>query len=449
MKLFRILISVVLSFSTALIGLGYAQLDSKISSQGTVLGAMQTGVFISAVSEVQGVTINTYYSTILDSEVFLSNNNDAKTLTISLYNNSTDEYAFKNVVYDSGIAGAYSNSNITFTCSLQPNQKIEPQQSLEFTITFTFREDYTATTSESLQSILNFYFGLWEGSEILPDEVIGENHKVLIENILGSDVGLNNPTSSLSEKVNNRISREKYTFGSMDTWDDAEMKAIFGLEAKELTFMIYSPPEDTSVKYLYTTSCNLGEESYIFQTSKNNYPVGERIYPIYRTKLVYKVVDVDENNNPVYNWVGEKTVLGSAESAFYDNNIAGNLVVKNPAFDPLTFSPTLEKDCEVNDEPISMGKSINNAIYIPLGTTVDEVANSTDKTYFKYQSLSNGTVTISPTDKSELLTISVYSDASLESLIVSETGKDVSFNASAITYYIVATGDSEINFTIK
>lgn len=457
MKLFRILISVVLSFSTALIGLGYAQLDSKISSQGTVLGAMQTGVFISAVSEEQGVTINTYYSTILDSEVFLANDNDAKTLTISLYNNSTDEYAFKNVVYDSGIAGAYSNSNITFTCSLQPNQKIEPQQSLEFTIAFTFREDYTATTSESLQSILNFYFGLWEGSEILPDDVVGFNHKVLIENIVNGtmtdsngnlvEIGLNNPDSQLSEQINDRISKRKYTFGSMDFYDSEEMHAIFGLEAANLTFLVYSPENDTNVKYLYTTSCDLGESGLLWWGNAK-YPTGERVYPIYRTRLEYQE-KVDEKGEKVQEWVAVKTILGSAKSAYYDNDAFGSAISKNPAFDPTTFAPCKAEDCESGETAIDMGSSVSTAIYIPLGTTVDEVANSTDKTYFKYQSLSNGTVTISPTDKSELLTISVYSDASLESLIVSETGKDVSFNASEITYYIVATGDSEINFTIK
>ena len=193
----------------------------------------------------------------------------------------------------------------------------------------------------------------------------------------------------------------------------------------------------------------MGKESYILQSGGNNYPIGERIYPIYRTKLVYKVVDVDENNKPVSDWVGEKSVLGSAKSAFYDNNIAGSFFVRNPAFDPTTFMPTREEDCEEGEEYISMGKSIENAIYIPLGTTVDEVANSADKTYFKYQALSSGTVKITPTEKSEFLTISVYSDESLKELVATGTGAQISFDASEMTYYIVATGDTEVNFTIQ
>ncbi len=448
MKILKILIGIVLSFSTAFIGIGYAQLSSTISLEATITVSMQQGVFISDVTEPQGVTINTYFSTVLNSEVVLGNSSDTKTLTITLYNNSSDVYVFKSVVYDAGIVDAYSNSNITFTHTLQQNQKIEPNGTLEFTLTFAFKDGYTSTTSESLHSILNFYFGFWEGAEILPDDVVGENHKTLIDNILGSEVGLNNENSSLSKNVNDRANRGKYTFGSMDAWDKAEMNQILGFDAKDLSFMIYSPPEDTSVKYLYTTGCDLGEESYILQ-AKNNYPIGERIYPIYRTKLVYKAVGVDENNNPVYDWVGEKTVLGSAQSEFYDNNLAGSVIVKNPAFDPTTFMPTRAEDCEEGEEYISPGKSIENAIYIPLGATVDEVADSTDKTYFKYQAQANRTVTITPTEKSELLTISVYSDASLTTLVVSDTGKQISFNTNATTYYIVATGDTEVNFTIQ
>ena len=449
MKILKILIGIALSFSTAFIGIGYAQLSSTISLEATITGTMQNGVFISNVTEPQGVTINTYFSTVLNSVVVLANSNETKTLMITLYNNSSDEYVFKSVVYDAGIVDAYSNPNITFTHTLQQNQKIAPNGTLEFTITFAFKDGYTPATSESLHSILNFYFGFWDGAELLPDDVVGENHKVLVENILGSDVGLNNENSSLSNKVNNRIDRGKYTFGSMGTRENAEMEQILGTEAKDLSFIIYSPPEDTSVRYLYTTSCNLGGEFYAWETSKNNYPIGERIYPIYRTKLVYQVVGVDENNTPVYDWVGEKTVLGSAQSEFYDNTLTGSLLVKNPAFDPTTFMPTRAEDCEEGEEYISPGKSIENAIYIPLGTTVDEVADSTDKTYFKYQAQANRTVTITPTEKSELLTISVYSDKSLTTLVVSDTGKQISFNTNATTYYIIATGDTEVNFTIQ
>ena len=161
MKILKILIGIVLSFSTAFIGIGYAQLSSTISLEATITGTMQKGVFISDVSEAQGVTINTYFSTVLNSEVVLTNSNDTKTLTITLYNNSPDNYAFDSIGYDTAIAGGYTNSNITFTHTLQKYQRLDANKSLEFTITFAFKNGYTPTTTESLQSILDFHFHLW------------------------------------------------------------------------------------------------------------------------------------------------------------------------------------------------------------------------------------------------------------------------------------------------
>ena len=85
MKILKILIGIVLSFSTAFIAIGYAQLSSVIKLEATITGSMQKGVFISDVTEPQGVDINTYFSTVLNSEVVLANSNDAKTLTIHYY----------------------------------------------------------------------------------------------------------------------------------------------------------------------------------------------------------------------------------------------------------------------------------------------------------------------------------------------------------------------------
>ena len=161
MKILKILIGVVLSFSTAFIGMGYAQLSSNIGLEATITGSMQKGVFILDVIEPQGVTVKTYFSTVLNSEVVLANSNDTKTLTITLYNNSPDNYAFDSIGYDAAIAGGYTNSNITFTHTLQKYQRLDANKSLEFTITFAFKSGYTPTTAESLQSIIDFHFHLW------------------------------------------------------------------------------------------------------------------------------------------------------------------------------------------------------------------------------------------------------------------------------------------------
>lgn len=316
---------------------------------------------------------------------------------------------------------------------------------------------YAVRSPDSITTTVEVQLFPWEGSEILPDDVVGENHKVLIDNIINGTmidsngnsvgIGLNNPDSQLSQQIDDRISKRKYTFGSMDYYDSEEMHAIFGLEAANLTFMVYSPQNNTNVKYLYTTNCDLGEAGLLWWGNAK-YPTGERVYPIYRTRLEYQDT-VDENGNPTKAWVAVKTVLGSAKSAYYDNDTFGSAISKNPAFDPTTFAPVNSEDCESGETAIEIGKTINNAIYIPLNAVVDETAYSTDKTYFKYTASSSGTIKVIPLEKGENLTISVYSNSALTNLVASGTGKQFSFSCSATTYYIVATGDMDVNFTIQ
>jgi hypothetical protein len=94
---------------------------------------------------------------------------------------------------------------------------------------------------------------------------------------------------------------------------------------------------------LYTTSVELGTES-----NSPNIPIGEKIYPIYRTEL-----HKDETGK----WVATETRTGYAESAYYQNPITGSWLVKYPSFDPNSW------------EEVDLGLSFNDAIYAFVGQT--------------------------------------------------------------------------------
>jgi len=296
----------------------------------------------------------------------------------------------------------------------------------------------------------------WEGSDILPEDEVGYNHRVLIENIINGSmtengvttgIGLNNPDSELNQQLENRENRNKTTFGSMDAWDSAEMHAIFGLEASELAFMIYSPANQPTVKYIYTTSVELGESSWFY--GKPTYPIGTRIYPVYRTKVNGVVVDKVKGED-VYEWTAEKTVLGSAKSQYYDNDYLGSFASKNPAFNPTTFAPMFAEDCETGETPIAMGQTTANAIYTYVGQSfimgTDKVAETA---YFTIQPTTAGTVKITPDN--EGLTIVVYSNANYTTEIASSTETGIAtFTATAnTTYYYKVMGTSPKNFIIS
>ena len=295
MNLFKCLIYILLSLAILTLGVGYAQLSSTISLEATITGSMQKGVFISNVTEPQGVTINTYFSTVLNSEVVLANSNDTKTLTITLYNNSPDNYAFDSVGYDSAIAGGYTNSNITFTHTLQKYQRLDANKSLEFTITFTFKSGYTPTTAESLHSILDFHFHLW-----------GEEDNTDYESFLSSFLVDLNKGYGLNDKNNNQkgeeveaaIKKEKILYPHTKIKGGNLEHLSNGITAG-LTF-VYQYINDTTF-YLYTY-----EDKYCLSSYD-----GEQV-DCYRTTLEY--------NTATETWEIQSTYSGKAEIDLIENH---------------------------------------------------------------------------------------------------------------------------------
>ena len=329
--------------------------------------------------------------------------------------------------------------------------------------TFTYARGPVA----SVKGDIPIMFFPWEGEEILPEDDYGYNHRQLIENILNGTmisggqtvkIGMNNPDSALSKEIDDRVTSTgfwdpaRYTFGSMDARDNEEMSNIFGLETSQLSFMIYMPKNDKNVRYLYTTGVYLGESGWLLSGAKPTYAIGERIYPIYRTKLVYKEVGVDDKGKPVYEWVGEKTVLGSAESAYYQNDTFGSSVVQNPAFEPTTFKPISSADCEAGETAVVLGSNTSNAIWTYVGQSLSgQVDDASTMVYFRLKATSNATITITPDAKSKDMVIKVYSDSALRNLIstTNENGITTFRVSNSSIYYYTVTGANNLIFTIS
>jgi len=297
----------------------------------------------------------------------------------------------------------------------------------------------------------------WEGSDILPEDEIGYNHVKLVSNLIygtmisnGQEVGigLNHPDSELNAQLDTREKWGRTTFGSMDVWEGEQVENIFGLEAAKLSFMIYSPKNDPSVKYIYTTGVELGSAG-LLSDSGFTYPVGERIYPIYRTKLNGTIVG-RENNQNVYEWTAEKTVLGSALSARYENTVAGSSVVRTPAFDPTSFNPVSQEDCETGDTIYTPGVSPSTAFLTYIGQHLQgELASANSSIYMKIKATST---TVSFTHNTEGLTFWIYSDANFTNGINKNSQNLLTtFSATRNTtyYYKVTSTSLKVDFTIS
>ena len=201
--------------------------------------------------------------------------------------------------------------------------------------------EYATLPANKTQEQLKLEIGdfLWEGSGSLPVEgEIGENHLSLIDNIINhSEHGLNASGSYLNDQIDARQSGGlgwrggRDTLGSMAVTQSDELDEIFGLSASELSFLIQFV-SDTKY-YLFTTNVDLGERGacnifgYNTKSGSPTVPLGQNIYPIYKT-----VVEYIDNK-----WTATSTVVGYAKSAWYEESRSNSSATQIPSFDPDTF----------------------------------------------------------------------------------------------------------------
>lgn len=294
---------------------------------------------------------------------------------------------------------------------------------------------YAMSASGTIEVPMRVEVFPWVGADELPSDVLGEDHEALIHNILNgtyvnengsiTNIGLNNPDSYIAQEINNRANGNflfrSDVLGSMDYWERSDISKFFDTGTTGLSFVLHFP-EDSEEYYLYTTSIDLGE-------STPNVPVGEKIYPIYRTKL-----ELNEQGE----WVATETKTGYADSAYYQNPITGSWLLKYPSFDPDTW---FEAD---------LGNDFENAIYAFVGqSTTAYIKNSSDSEYYMIKPSSSGTIKVT-TEKSSHI-VNVYDNKM--SLVKATSGKqgtnNVGFSASANkTYYIEVSGGTSITFSI-
>lgn len=295
----------------------------------------------------------------------------------------------------------------------------------------------------------------WLGYDELPNEIEGQNHAALLNNLIngttanGVVVGLNNPNSELNGYINDRldgglfIPKRNY-FGSMAVTGGAEMEAIFGTKAAELSFIIQVV--DDLNYYVYTTSVYLGERGELnwlgTSRSKDGNPtiaIGEYIYAIYRSKLNRKSTSSS--------WNIVETLVGKAKSAWYEENRTNATLTQIPSFDIKTW-----------EEAPNAGKEFNttHAIWTFVGDSVNPKRETLGEyTYYRIKSKTARTITVSSTASTS--TIRIYSEG--RSLMYTSTRTtdsqnntivQVSFPASANTmYYIVISGAVNIPFTVS
>lgn len=296
---------------------------------------------------------------------------------------------------------------------------------------------YALSISDAIHVPVSVEVFPWVGADQLPDDVLGEDHQSLIQAILNGTytdkngnftyIGLNNPDSYINNEINSRVNGNflyrSDVLGSMDYWERSDISKFFDTGTSGLSFLLYFPDGMTDTYYLYTTSISLG-------SSDPNIPIGQSIYPVYRTELT-------RGDDSV--WVAVETKTGFAESAYYQNPVTGSWLLKYPSFDPDTWT---EGD---------LGNSTADAIYTYVGeTTTAYIKDATTPKYYRVTASSNQTITVASEDSSHILRV-YNSQMNLVSTNGGAQGTNrVSFRASRnTTYYIEVSGATSITFTVS
>lgn len=279
----------------------------------------------------------------------------------------------------------------------------------------------------------------WEGADELPNQSeYGNNHKVLIENVLNGtyvsggqtqNVGLNTENSYLAKEIESRKNisyRDANQLGSMDIWQSDRINEFFNLSegSKKVEFILKFPDGSDDTYYLYSTSLDLGDGW------SPEIPVGTYIYPVYKTTL---------QRNAAGKWEAISTEVGRAKSARYNNPYTG-LALGN-AFDTNSW------------EKGKFGATLSDAIYTKLDYAMPvESLNDTDETYYYYDSSSTNNVTVTIQNSEKAVAYVYDSNGNLVATRNNTTqgSQTVTFKPSRNTrYYVKITGDVYCTFTIS
>ena len=154
--------------------------------------------------------------------------------------------------------------------------------------------------------LLDFNTFFWDGVEVLPDNpLLGESHFYLVENIVETELGINNPNSHLSEVIESRIDNSKDNVSSVAPTTGGNLKPIFSMsEIAYLDFYITIYVDDDNQPYAY--------DLYTFETIYGT-NAGGNVNPVFKTVI--------EKVDGVFKAI--HSYKGKASTKYYDTKQGG------------------------------------------------------------------------------------------------------------------------------
>lgn len=169
----KALLCLMLSFMTCFIGIGYAAISDELTIDGSASYVLPP-LYISNVEWINGTGVldseDHKTDTNLQSSLRLASNaNSNLILAVTVKNRTNDIYGYSGTTAETG---SYSNPNITYgvysneACTtrlakkteLHPQTTEEGKDGLTFYVEFAYKNGYTPSSVEELNSLLSFHF---------------------------------------------------------------------------------------------------------------------------------------------------------------------------------------------------------------------------------------------------------------------------------------------------
>ena len=234
----KFLVCIVLSFSFIFIATGFASLSDVLTLTGKATVDIPSGIYIIAIEraslsylDVESTTHYAYSAT-MDSSLSRSSSSltGTVTYTVTVFNNTEYEYAFRDVYYQADLEDNNSIGNgITLSTSLDnasaANKKIAPGATKQMTVTYSLNS--RMSWNNTYRTVVNLRFGINVDS-------LEQAHDVLMEKfaeILNSASGYAELTDKINDKFDGTQEWTSNFIGNVDgsnTADSVTMNNLFG-----------------------------------------------------------------------------------------------------------------------------------------------------------------------------------------------------------------------------
>lgn len=335
-KCFKILIGVAFVLFFCMTGIGYAQLTTSLTVDGSASVEAPEAVYITNAAVKSGTdsTVHSYVDTVLKSTVNLSGSGTA-TVSVTVFNNTPYGYVYNGPKYVEG-PDTYDNTAITFKEGITKGYELASGERVTFDVTFSYKSGAVANTV--LNSAINFEFV--PADEFIP-EIAVKGALAKFEQILNTPADYETLTEQMSDYSNNNRANSSYVGNVVGaaSEDTATLNALF-TEDGENHLVLTIGGKDTNVTAMIKNE-NLdgvvGNEMTIYMTAEE---LGFRWYQS-ATVTVYAAVF---RKNDEGKWVQYTELMTGTASA---NAYSGGYLSTKDSFNTDTWKSS-EKYYNVN-----------------------------------------------------------------------------------------------------